>query len=87
MSPTSFDYTGTDNNGDLYLKITDPLGEQEEAVFTQPQTPGDGSDPPIPAGILGDDPFNTDRNTFFWSKKAMADDSDGSGFGESLPLA
>ena len=72
---TSFNYTGTNfGTVERELEITDPMGLKQHLRFNNGQTPSDGNDPPVPAGVISHDPWSEYRNTFYWDKKAMADD-------------
>lgn len=80
---TTFDYGSTNaSTGVNELELTDPLQGREHVLFRQPadQLSGELLQPsaspldinaPIPCGMIGSDSFMYDRNTYFWSKKAM----------------
>lgn len=64
---------GTTNNN-RYVIITEPDGEQEEALQGNGTTPGVAfSDPLVPAGILAFNEYLDGRDTYYWNRGAMAE--------------
>jgi len=60
----------------VYVQITDPLGEKEKVAFYQPGGSEKFDNDPVPTGIQGIDTFNAYRNTYVWGKQAMDKDPD-----------
>ena len=74
LGSTTFNYSGSDTNGTHALLITDPMGLQRYALFTEPLEPPDGTYAAVvPNDIINPgDAWMDERNTFYWDKKAMA---------------
>jgi RHS repeat-associated protein len=58
-----------------WLQATDPLGASERLEFWGADSPISDSDPDntLPSGISIENEFLSDRNSFYWSKKAFMD--------------